>query len=70
MNEGNETIVYADAQAGIYTTNKGLIGKLKRLNVKLTKENEVGAWFALTGCQIVIEVPKQRGEGVKRLELI
>ena len=70
MTEGNETIVYAEDKPGIYTTNKGLIGKLKRLNVTLTKENEVGAWFDLTGCQIVIEVPKQRGKGVKRLELI
>jgi len=65
----DETVIYGDAESSIYTTNKGLIGRLKRANVTLKKENELGAWFDLTECKIIFEVPKQRGRGLKRLEI-
>ncbi len=68
MSEGKETVInsYTGQGQSLFTTDRGLAGRMKRAGFKLDKENEGGWWFDLEGCNVVVEKTKERGEGVKR----
>lgn len=56
--------IYED-QRTLFSNDKGMIGKLTRLGLKIAKENNYGTWFDMTGINLEIQVPKIRGQGFK-----
>lgn len=64
MNE-TETVINLNDSNTIFTSEKGVIGRLTRLGLPIAKQNEYGTWFDVSKAKIVVKVPKIRGTGFK-----
>lgn len=60
--------LYED-QRTLFSTDKGMIGKLTRLGLPIVKINDYGTWFDMTGINLEIQVPKIRGQGFKTVTI-
>ncbi len=68
MIEGKETAINFtnDTNGSLFTSDRGLAGRLKRVGLICYNETVGGWWFSLKDVELIVEVPKERGEGVKR----
>lgn len=64
-NDAETNINLYQDQRSIFSNDKTLVTKLKRLGVPVKCEKESGTWFDLTGVSISVQVPKIRGTGYK-----
>lgn len=53
----------------LFSNDKGEVGKLKRLGLPVSKENDYGTWFDLSQVIVTVKIKKQRGNGYKESEI-
>jgi hypothetical protein len=64
-----ETVINLNDTRTLFSNDKGEIGKLTRLGLPISKQNEYGTWFDLTGIILSVKIKKIRGSGYKEMEL-
>lgn len=64
-----ETVINLTDKRTLFSNDKGDIGKLTRLGLTITKQNEYGTWFDLSQSLVTVKIKKIRGSGYKEMEL-
>lgn len=64
-----ETVINLNDKRSLFSNDKGEVGKLKRLGIPVSKENEYGCWFDLSEITLTVKINRKRGIGQKEMEL-
>ena len=64
-----ETVINLNDKRSLFSNDKGEVGKLKRLGIPVSKENEYGCWFDLSEIILTVKINRKRGIGQKEMEL-
>lgn len=66
----DETVINLNDERTLFSSDKGMIGQLKRMGLPIKKANEYGTWFDLSEATLTVKINRKRGNGQKEMELV
>ena len=65
----DETVINLNDERTLFSSDKGLVGQLKRMGLTVKKSNDYGTWFDLSEATLTVKIKRKRGIGQKEMEL-